>query len=101
MNWPSFSAASTPSIRCGLSHAAAQAEDAHRSAANAAITERNQFTGFPSRWLCQVLLVQNRHRPRPSRRRTMHLHRKAHHVEPVGWQQFEIVQLLKMRIADL
>ena len=31
----------------------------------------------------------------------MHLHRKAHHVEPVGWQQLEIVQLLEMRIADL
>ena len=31
----------------------------------------------------------------------MHLHRKAHHVEPVGRQQLEIVQLLEMRIADL
>src|SRR5262245_66619582 len=31
----------------------------------------------------------------------MNLDRETHHLKPVGWQLFQVVELLEMRVADL
>src|SRR5258708_4291012 len=46
-------------------------------------------------------VAEDRHRPRPTRRSPMHLHREAHHVEPVRRQRRQVPQLLHLEIPDL
>src|SRR5260370_5895311 len=45
-------------------------------------------------------LVQDRHSPRPTSRSLVYLYWKAYNLKSARGQDFEIVQLLKMRIAD-
>src|SRR5262249_41668034 len=46
-------------------------------------------------------LRHDRHGAGPAGGAAVHLHGEAHDLEAVGRQQFEIVQLLEMRVADL
>src|ERR1700719_2760784 len=48
-----------------------------------------------------ALVVYDRYRPRPSCGCAMDLHWKTHHVEAIGRQLLQVVQLLQMRITDL
>src|SRR6478609_6998975 len=48
-----------------------------------------------------MLLLDNRHRPRPPRRSPLDLHREARDLEAVIGQRVEVRELLHVAIADL